>query len=63
LFLDSEGAVIQFAQSRGWVIKDGRIYFPIQQEGILTDGEGERELNGTTIKNMLDFARDLETIV
>ncbi|KAG9711457.1 hypothetical protein KCU75_g25068, partial [Aureobasidium melanogenum] len=32
LFLDSEGAVIQFAHSRGWVAKEGRIYFPAQQE-------------------------------
>ncbi|KAI9801658.1 MAG: regulatory particle non-ATPase [Piccolia ochrophora] len=28
LFLDSEGAVSQFASSRGWTLNDGRIYFP-----------------------------------
>ena len=28
LFLDSEGAVIDFASSRGWIIRDGTIYFP-----------------------------------
>jgi len=63
LFLDSEGAVIQFAQSRGWAIKDGRIYFPMQQEGILTDGEEEKELSKMAIENTLGYARELETIV
>ncbi|CAK7232462.1 regulatory particle non-ATPase [Sporothrix curviconia] len=28
LFLDSEGAVVEFARHRGWAIKDGHIYFP-----------------------------------
>ncbi|CAK7208455.1 regulatory particle non-ATPase [Sporothrix bragantina] len=28
LFLDSEGAVVEFARQRGWTIKDGQIYFP-----------------------------------
>lgn len=63
LFLDSEGAVVQFAQSRGWTIKDGRIYFPLQQEGILTDGEGEKDLSQMAIENTLGYARELETIV
>lgn len=64
LFLDSEGAVIQFAQSRGWVISDGRIYFPIQQEnGGLTEGENEKELSQMAIENTLGYARELETIV
>jgi 26S proteasome regulatory subunit N12 len=62
LFLDSEGAVIQFAQSRGWNVRDGRIYFPVQDavaEGI----EGEKELSLTAIENTLGYARELETIV
>jgi len=64
LFLDSEGAVVQFAQSRGWIIKDGRIYFPMQQEGAnLADGEGEKELSQMAIENTLGYARELETIV
>ncbi|KAI9740810.1 MAG: regulatory particle non-ATPase [Claussenomyces sp. TS43310] len=63
LFLESEGAVVQFAQSRGWFIKDGRIYFPMQQEGELADGEGEKELSQMTIENTLGYARELETIV
>ncbi|ERT02634.1 26S proteasome regulatory subunit N12 [Sporothrix schenckii 1099-18] len=28
LFLDSEGAVVEFARHRGWTVKDGQIYFP-----------------------------------
>ncbi|KAI9800223.1 MAG: hypothetical protein M1825_004207 [Sarcosagium campestre] len=28
LFLESEGAVAAFAESRGWLLKDARIYFP-----------------------------------
>ena len=62
LFLDSEGAVVQFASSRGWVVKDGRIYFPVQDvalEGI----EGEKEVSMTAIENTLGYARELETIV
>jgi len=64
LFLDSEGAVVQFAQRRGWAIKDGRIYFPMQQDGrALADGEGEKELSQMAIENTLGYARELETIV
>ena|ERR1700694_1702714 len=64
LFLDSEGAVVQFAQSRGWVIRDGRIYFPLQQDGrAVADGEGEKELSQMAIENTLGYARELETIV
>ncbi|KAI0023935.1 SAC3/GANP/Nin1/mts3/eIF-3 p25 family-domain-containing protein [Xylariomycetidae sp. FL0641] len=28
LFLDSEGAVVDFARHRGWAVRDGHIYFP-----------------------------------
>ncbi|RDW68027.1 hypothetical protein BP6252_09423 [Coleophoma cylindrospora] len=62
LFLESEGAVISFAQARGWIIKDGRIYFPNQ--GPLDGGEGEEERSSlATIENTLGYARELETIV
>ena len=63
LFLDSEGAVIQFAQSRGWVAKEGRIYFPAQQEEL---AQGEKDILATSdkvIENTLEYARKLETIV
>lgn len=60
-FLDSEGAVIQFAQQRGWTARDGRIYFP-QEEG----GEAGRDVLSTSdqvIEHTLGYARELETIV
>ncbi|KAL3426117.1 26S proteasome regulatory subunit rpn12 [Phlyctema vagabunda] len=61
LFLDSEGAVVSFAQSRGWIVQDGRIYFP--KEGAV-DGEAEEEIRSlTAIENTLGYARELETIV
>ncbi|KAI9727812.1 MAG: regulatory particle non-ATPase [Cirrosporium novae-zelandiae] len=62
LYLDSEGAVIEFAQERGWVVKDGRIYFPEQQEGKAS----ERDIlvaSGQVIENTIGYARELETIV
>ncbi|CAK7273065.1 regulatory particle non-ATPase [Sporothrix epigloea] len=37
LFLDSEGAVIDFARQRGWIIKDGQIYFPSAAAASLGD--------------------------
>lgn len=63
LFLESEGSVVEFAQGRGWVVRDGRIYFPLQQ------GEGmrnEKEIlvaSGQVIENTIGYARELETIV
>ena len=61
LFLDSEGSVVDFAQSRGWQAKDGRIYFP-----GLDNGMGENDIlasSGQVIQNTLGYARELETIV
>jgi len=63
LFLDSEGAVIQFAQSRGWVAKDGRIYFPQQEEEMLAAEKDVMSSSGQVIENTLGYARKLETIV
>ncbi|KAF8866336.1 hypothetical protein BDZ45DRAFT_795957 [Acephala macrosclerotiorum] len=63
LFLDSEGAVVEFAHTRGWLIKDGRIYFP-QQSKVQVDEEGNtKELSQMAIENTLGYARELETIV
>ncbi len=63
LFLDSEGSVVEFAQSRGWTIQDGRIHFPAQQHrGVGT----EKEIllaSGQVIENTIGYARELETIV
>ncbi|KAK7550209.1 SAC3/GANP/Nin1/mts3/eIF-3 p25 family-domain-containing protein [Phyllosticta paracitricarpa] len=65
LFLESEGAVVEFAKQRGWACngRDGRIYFP-QTE--LADSVAERDvvqMSGTVIENTLGYARELETIV
>lgn len=52
-----------FAQARGWLVKDGRIYFPLQQG---TDRRTEREIlvaSGQVIENTIGYARELETIV
>nr|CAD60783.1 unnamed protein product [Podospora anserina] len=66
LFLDSEGAVVDFAHSRGWVIKDRTIYFPTAAE-LNADEEGEqeqeKEVGQMVIENTLGYARQLETIV
>ena len=61
LFLDSEGSVVDFAHVRGWVVKDGRIYFPLQE-----DVRTEKEIlvaSGQVIENTIGYARELETIV
>ncbi|KAL2024738.1 hypothetical protein VTK56DRAFT_5559 [Thermocarpiscus australiensis] len=62
LFLESEGAVVEFARSRGWIIKDGQIYFPSAQDAG-EEGEQEKELSKMIIENTLGYARQLETIV
>ena len=62
LFLESEGAVIEFAQQRGWVLRDGRIYFPVEPEAT----RSEKDIlvaSGTVIENTIGYARELETIV
>ncbi|KAF2195477.1 hypothetical protein K469DRAFT_616157 [Zopfia rhizophila CBS 207.26] len=62
LFLDSEGSVVKFAQESGWVVKDGRIYFPQQEEEY---GQSKDILvtSDQVIENTLGYARELETIV
>lgn len=60
LFLDSEGSVVKFAQESDWVVKDGRIYFPVQED------EQTKDILVTSdqvIENTLGYARELETIV
>ncbi|KAI0848828.1 SAC3/GANP/Nin1/mts3/eIF-3 p25 family-domain-containing protein [Daldinia vernicosa] len=74
LFLDSEGAVVDFARHRGWVVRDGNIYFPTSAATV--DGEPinvasssdadageEQEFSRMVIENALGYARELETIV
>jgi 26S proteasome regulatory subunit N12 len=55
--------VIQFAQSRGWVAKEGRIYFPQQEEEALAAEKDVMSASGSVIENTLGYARKLETIV
>jgi 26S proteasome regulatory subunit N12 len=63
LFLDSEGAVVQFAQARGWLAKDGRIYFPEQEAEAQAADKDVMSASGAVIENTLGYARKLETIV
>ncbi|KAL2000919.1 hypothetical protein VTN02DRAFT_2456 [Thermoascus thermophilus] len=70
LFLDSEGAVIEFAQERGWILRDGRIYFPVEPEApgaqAIPGTRSEKDIlvaSGTIIENAIGYARELETIV
>ncbi|ODH50552.1 hypothetical protein GX48_03370 [Paracoccidioides brasiliensis] len=65
LFLDSEGAVVEFAQARGWILRDGRIYFP-QPETTQTTKNSDKGIlraGGSVIENAIGYARELETIV
>ncbi|KAL8912244.1 MAG: hypothetical protein Q9171_002699 [Xanthocarpia ochracea] len=62
LFLESEGSVVEFAKGRGWVVKDGRIYFPQQQDDMRTDKD-ILVASGQVIENTIGYARELETIV
>ncbi|MCJ1335021.1 regulatory particle non-ATPase [Bachmanniomyces sp. S44760] len=76
LFLDSEGSVVDFAQNRGWTVRDGRIYFPAQGQGqehaggeedggggMMGGGKEGGLLSGQVIENTIGYARELETIV
>lgn len=67
LFLDSEGAVVEFAQSRGWTLRDGRIYFPVETDLEAIGGQRpDKEIalsSATVIENTIGYARELETIV
>ncbi|KAI9891638.1 MAG: regulatory particle non-ATPase [Vezdaea aestivalis] len=68
LFLDSEGAVVEFAESRGWAIKDSKIWFAeAGPEGLeaeqIRKGSEILAASGTVIQNTIGYARELETIV
>ncbi|EMR65296.1 hypothetical protein MGN70_009449 [Eutypa lata] len=74
LFLDSEGAVVDFARSRGWAVRDGHIYFPSISSTNAAGGAGadaesssnggdEKDFSQSVIENTLGYARELETIV
>ena len=55
--------MVEFAKSRDWVVKDGRIWFPMQQG---EEGGTEKDIlvaSGQVIENTIGYAKDLETIV
>lgn len=59
--------MVEFAKARGWALKDGRIYFPVQQEQqepSAVQKTGDISLTtGGVIENAIGYARQLETIV
>ncbi len=67
LFLDSEGAVVDFARQRGWIVRDGQIFFPDADAAGLDDDDAaavhDKEVSQMVIENALGYARELETIV
>lgn len=56
LFLESDKAVSEFGDERGWQIRNGRIFFP-KDEGMV---DADKDMG---IANTLEYARELETIV
>lgn len=62
-FLDSEGAVMDFAKKRGWAAKDSRIWFPVQEQDLLASEKDILTSSSQVIENTLGYARELETIV
>ena len=52
---------MEFAQGRGWEVRDGRIYFP--EQDMQTGEEEDKEGGRLTMSNVVGYARELETIV
>ncbi|KAJ9631307.1 uncharacterized protein PV06_04705 [Exophiala oligosperma] len=59
LFLDSEGAVMDFASEQGWSLEEGRIYFPGLEDAKKEEDGDQKEV----INHMVGYARELEMIV
>jgi len=59
LFLESEGAVVDFARARGWLVKDGFVYPSPPKQG---DDGPKADYRGV-LENMLHYVLQLETIV
>ncbi|KAF2405255.1 hypothetical protein EJ06DRAFT_552672 [Trichodelitschia bisporula] len=62
-FLESEGQVVEFAKERGWTVRDGRIYFPHQEQEGLASEKDILTTSKQVIENTLGYTRELETIV
>lgn len=64
---------MEFARARGWILRDGMIYFPSESEEDAAAAAGEEEggagagakdpMSKLVIENALGYARELETIV
>lgn len=61
---------MEFARARGWLLRDGMIYFPKEAEVVDEDSEGagadvgaKDAMSKLVIENALGYARELETIV
>lgn len=52
---------MEFAQTRGWEVRDGRIYFP--EQNVQAGEEEEKKGGRLTMSNVVGYARELETIV
>ena len=52
---------MEFARTRGWEVRDGRIYFP--EQNLQAGEQEEREDARQTMSNVVGYARELETIV
>lgn len=64
LKLDSEGDVVEFAQARGWVLRDGRIYFPQSEVEHAQGSETSvSHASRAIIENGIGYAQQLGTIV
>jgi hypothetical protein len=61
LFLESEGSVVDFAKECDWIVKDGRIYFPQQEDDY--QSKDILVTSDQVIENTLGYARELEMIV
>lgn len=64
LKLDSEGDVVEFAQARGWILRDGKIYFPQSgAEQMQGTEKSASSASRTIIENGISYAQQLGTIV
>lgn len=57
---------MEFARARGWILRDGMIYFPGETEAQQEDeaaGGAKDAMSKLVIENALGYARELETIV
>ncbi|EEQ88464.1 hypothetical protein RJZ56_004790 [Blastomyces dermatitidis] len=64
LKLDSEGDVVEFAESRDWILRDGRIYFPQSEaEQVQGSEKSASRASRSIIENGIGYAQQLGTIV